>query len=110
MKIRLSDCPSLTDGAFRTRRRRDELPQCLEDLAKLLVVLTQARADVQFHLIEPLLELLEGTGNAPQLDERTHDLDVHGDRSVTAKDAGEHCHALLREDVGLIAAAAPAIV
>jgi hypothetical protein len=35
------------------------MPQRLEDLAKMLVVLAQARADVKFHLIEPLLEFVE---------------------------------------------------
>jgi hypothetical protein len=35
------------NGALRSRRRRDELPQRLEDLAQLLIVLTEPRADVQ---------------------------------------------------------------
>jgi len=74
---------------------------------KLLVVLAQTRPDVQFHLIEPLLKLLKRASGTSQLHERPHDLNVHRDGPVAAKNAGEHRHALLREDVWLIAASAP---
>lgn len=71
--------------------------------AGLLVVLAQARPNVEFHLIEPLLKLFERAGGTPQLHERPHDLDVHGDCPVAAKDSRQHRHSLLREDEGPLA-------
>jgi len=56
------------------------------------------------------LQLLEGAGDTPQLDKRPHDLDIYGNRPIAAKDPGEHGHTLLGEDIGRIAAPAPAIV
>jgi hypothetical protein len=72
------------DGPLRTRWRCDQLPQRFEDLAELLIMLAEARANVQFHLIKSRLKLLEGASDAPQLDECTHDLDVHGDGPIAA--------------------------
>lgn len=69
-------------------------------------MLAQARADVQFHLIESPLQALKGASDTPQLDERSHDLDVHGDSSITAKNAREHRHPLLGEDERTLAATA----
>src|SRR5215203_3252917 len=68
-------------------------PKPISQLAKLHVVLAEARTDVQLHLIEPLLKLVERAGDAPQLNECAHDLDVHGDGPIATKNAGEHCHA-----------------
>ncbi|MGC1164490.1 MAG: hypothetical protein WA862_00125 [Solirubrobacterales bacterium] len=94
------------DRALRPGRRRDQLPQRFEDLTKLLVVLAQTRPNVQFHLIEAPLQALKGARDTPQFDERSHDLDVHGNSSITAKNAREHRHPLLGEDQRTLAATA----
>ncbi len=46
------------------------MPRRFEDLAKLVVVLAEARTDVEFELVETLPQLLKGTDGTPQLDER----------------------------------------
>ena len=37
---------------------------CLEDLAKLIIVLTEAPADVEFNLVNALVELAKRAGGA----------------------------------------------
>lgn len=73
------------DRSLRPSRGRDQLSQRIEDLAELLIVLAEASADVQFHLLKSLLQPLDGTSDAAQLDERSHDLDVHSYGPVAAK-------------------------
>lgn len=86
------------------------MPQRLEKLAEVLVVLAQPSPNVEFQLVKPLLQLLNRTGSASQLDERAHDLDVDGDGPIAAEHPGEHCHSLLGENVWRVATAATAIV
>lgn len=53
-------------------------------------------AQFPLDLFEPLLNRGIGARDPAKLDEDTHDLEVYGNRSVTAKDAREHRYALLR--------------
>lgn len=69
-----------------------------EDLVQLLVVLVEPLSHSSLKLVQPFRERRVGAGNAAELDEGPHDLDVHGDRSIAAKDAGEHRDSLLGEN------------
>lgn len=79
----------------------------LEDLIQPLVMLVEPFTHLALDLLQSVLEGRIGTGDAAQLNKCPHDLDVHSNRSIAAKDPGEHCDSLLSEDVRLVAAAAP---
>lgn len=95
---------SESNRPLRSRRRGDQLTKGAEDLPKLLIVL----AHPSFYLLQPLLDRCVRAGNATQLDECPHDLDVYGDGPIAAKDPGEHRDALLSEDKGALPATAMA--
>jgi hypothetical protein len=62
-----------------------------------------------FELIEAAGQLLVGDQQFAQLNECSHDLDVHGDSAFAVENGRQHRYALLGEHVGLVApAAAPA--
>lgn len=84
----------------------DQLVEGVEDLLQLLVVLTHPL----FDLLQSFLERGVRAGDAPQLNEGAHDLDVDGDGRLTPQDGGEHGDSLLGEDVGGIPATTPTCV
>jgi hypothetical protein len=76
--------PETRPGAS-VERWPDELPQRLEELIQLVVVLPEFRCRLALELLQPLLQRRVGASNAPQLDERPHDRNVHGDGSVASE-------------------------
>jgi hypothetical protein len=74
----------------------------------LLVVSAEPRSGLSLKLSDPLLERGVGSRRAAQFDERPHDLDIDGDRTLAAQHARKHGHALLGEDVGRVAPPSPA--
>src|SRR5580765_5393933 len=65
----------------------------------------QFRACVSFQLIESLLQSRVACRRTAQLDERSHDRDVHGDCLFSLQNHREHCYALLGKHIRRIAAA-----
>lgn len=65
---------------------------------------------LSFQIVDTLLDGCEGAGEAAQLDEGTHDLDVYGDGPVAMEDSGEHGHPLLGENVWRVTTTASALV
>ena len=82
----------------------------LEDLSQLLVVLVDPSSHFALKIVQALLKCRKGVGDTAQLDKCPHDLDVDRDGAVAAKDTGEHCYALLGEDVRRVASSASAVV
>ncbi len=91
-------------------KRRDQLPQDLEDLIQVFIVLAQLRTRLSFQLIEPFLQRRVARRLTSQLDERPHDRDVDSDRAIAPEDPGEHRDSLLGEDVRGVATPAPAVI
>src|SRR6476469_4562608 len=97
-----------TDRALRSSGRGDQPSQRLEDLIQLLVVSAEPLSGLSLKLFEPILKRRVGGGRAAQLDERSHDLDIDGNRALAAQHPRKHGYALLGEDVGGVATPAPA--
>jgi hypothetical protein len=62
--------------------------QGIEDLGQMVVVLAQPLSHLALYFVKALLED-RGVSHPAQREERPHDLNVHGNRSVAAKDARE---------------------
>ena len=82
----------------RWRALRRQFLNCSEQNVNPFAVLL----DCPFKLAQLLALFGLGCKELPQADECAHDRDVHLDSTVTVQDAGEHCHALLRERHGRV--------
>lgn len=91
------------------RLRSRKLFQSFEENGEVFLVLTELARGGLFEVADPFLKLLVVGCSPTDLYEGAHDLNVHGNRSLTAKDAGKHRNTLLSEDIWLIAATAMSV-
>jgi hypothetical protein len=73
-------------------------------------VLIEPPRHLPLESVQALLKGRVGEGHTAELDEGAHDLDVHSDGLLAAKNTGEHRHSLLGEYIGGVTTAPAPIV
>jgi hypothetical protein len=107
-RLLLAEVSREADASALGRGRVHELTNGAQDRGDGFVVSGEIPVESGFELIEAPAEFAVRSKQLAHPDERSHDLDVDGNRALAAQSRGKHRNALLGEGSGRLARTTPA--